>query len=95
MFDAFPVIDPAATPAENVGVVLAYREEVSREDAFERSLAEQTCERHRHQIMRGNPPYPVLRAVERGTAPAWVVDALRQRFVAGDQGADELVALAV
>lgn len=76
------IIDPDATPAENVGAVLAYREAVAEGDAFERTQAARTCERHRPKIMRGSPPFTVLRAVERGVAPAWAVDALSGRFVA-------------
>ncbi len=94
MLDTFPIIDLEASPAEHVGVVLAYRDEVCREDAFERELAAATCERHRAKIMRGNPPYAVLRRVERGVAPAWVTDALQRRYVAGDRGESALVALA-
>lgn len=77
----FPLIDPDASPAENVETVLYYREEVAREDAFERAQAERTCERHRRRIHTGHPPYGVLRAVERGVAPEWVTDTLQRRFV--------------
>ncbi len=74
------IIDPDATPAENVGAVLAYREAADAGDAFERAQAAKAAERHRARILRGNPPFAVLHAVERGTAPAWVVEALRDRF---------------
>lgn len=80
MTDAFPIYDPDAPPAENISAVLAYREEVERERAWEREQAARACERHRSRIARGTPPDTVLRAVERGAAPAWVTDTLRSRF---------------
>jgi hypothetical protein len=78
------IIDPEAPITENVEAVLAYLDESAESDAFDRAQAARTCERHRGKILRGDPPYPVLHAVERGVAPTWVVDTLRRRFTTGD-----------
>ena len=71
----FNLIDPAAPPAENVGAVLAYREEAERE-------AERLCEAERRRIARGRPSVAVLRAVEQGVAPPWVMGDLRRAVAA-------------
>jgi hypothetical protein len=80
MLDPVYIIDPDAPTAENVEAVLSYLDACAEGDAFERAQAARTCERHRGKILRGDPPYPVLHAVERGVAPAWVIDTLRRRF---------------
>lgn len=84
---SFCLIDPDAKPAENIGAVLAYREECVRADAFERQQATATCERHRAKITRGNPPFGVLHAIERGVAPTWVERTLRDRFASAGTAA--------
>lgn len=90
----FPLIDPDATPAENVGCVLSYLDEREHGRRFEREQAAGMCERHRTRILRGNPPLPVLHAVERDVAPSWVVDVLRRRFVV-NAGSVALASVAV
>lgn len=77
----FDILDPEAPTAENVDAVLSYLREKAEGVAFEHKQAARLCERHRSRILRGDPPLGVLRAVERGVAPLWVVDTLRRRLV--------------
>lgn len=77
----FDLLDPDAPPAENVGAVLAYLDELAAERARERRDAAALCERERRRITRGAPSVSVLHAVERGVAPAWVADDLRRSLV--------------
>ncbi|PTL55521.1 hypothetical protein [Paraconexibacter algicola] len=73
----FALIDPDRPTAENIGAVLAYVEEAESIRAEEQRDAERMCRRARSRIRKGQPPIAVLRAVEQGVAPAWVVDDLR------------------
>lgn len=75
-----PLIDPAASLSENIGAILEYREAADAAEARERARAAEAAERHRVKITAGRPPYIVLRAMEKGYAPSWVMDTLRGRI---------------
>lgn len=78
----FDLIDPDAPIAENVGAVLAYVDERDEWNAAEREQEAARCRRARRRIAAGRPPLSVLHAVEKGTAPGWVVDDLRRAVAA-------------